>query len=64
MRLLLVAAVSALGGCATTQQTVVADTFCLTAQKRQWSIEDSPETIRSAEAWNAAIDRRCPAKRT
>lgn len=37
----------------------VADTFCLTAKKRLWSIEDTPETIRSAEVWNRLIDKRC-----
>lgn len=30
------------------QQTAV-DTFCLTAKKRTWSINDTAETIRDAE---------------
>jgi hypothetical protein len=63
MRLALMALALALSGCATTQQAAVVDTFCLTSQKRLWSIEDSPETIRSAEAWNGAIDKRCGVKR-
>lgn len=53
-----------LTGCATTQQAAVTDTFCLTAQKRSWSINDSAESIRSAEAWNAAIDRKCGVKQS
>jgi hypothetical protein len=49
---------STLAGCAT-PGTVAVDTFCLTAHKRLWSINDSPETIRDAEAWNKTIDLRC-----
>ena len=41
----------------------VVDTYCLTAQKRQWSIEDSAETIREIDAENTTIDRRCGIKR-
>lgn len=40
-------------------ETTVVDTFCLSARKRAWSINDTPESIRDAEAWNKAIDRRC-----
>lgn len=50
----------ALAGCATTQSAPVAvDTFCITAKKRTWSIHDTAETIRDAEAWNKTIDLRC-----
>lgn len=38
---------------------VVADTFCLTAKTRLWSIEDTPESIRAAEVFNRTVDRRC-----
>ena len=37
----------------------VIDTFCLTAKKRLWSIHDTPESIKSARAWNKGIDRKC-----
>ena len=50
-----------LAGCATGKgEPVVYDTFCLTAQKRKWSVNDTAETIRDAEAWNAGVDKRCP----
>ena len=54
-------AVLALAGCATTQAQapVPVDTFCLTAKKRLWSIDDTAQTIRDAEAWNLLVDRRC-----
>ena len=44
-------------------QQVVTDSFCLTAKKRFWSINDSAESIRDAEAWNTAIDKKCGTKR-
>jgi uncharacterized lipoprotein YajG len=54
-----------LAGCATTKEVVsVTDSFCLTARKRLWSVQDSPETIRDARAWNEAIDRRCASKKS
>ncbi len=43
--------------------TGVVDTYCLTAKKRIWSIEDSAETIRQAEIHNGTIDRKCGVKR-
>lgn len=51
---------SMLAGCATEppRQSVV-DTFCLTAKKRIWSINDTAESIRAAEVWNRTVDRRC-----
>lgn len=51
--------VASLAGCATQATPIATDTFCLTAKKRMWSIQDSPETIRDAEAWNKTIDLRC-----
>jgi hypothetical protein len=49
-----------LAGCATTQGTeTVVDTYCLTAKKIRWSVEDTAETIRQAEIHNKTIDRRC-----
>jgi hypothetical protein len=41
---------------------VVADTFCATARKRTWAVKDTPESIREADAWNRAIDKRCGEK--
>jgi hypothetical protein len=35
------------------------DTFCLNAKKRSWSVNDTVETIRDAEAWNRTVDLRC-----
>ncbi len=53
-----------LAGCAKEPASqAIVDTFCLTAKKRLWSINDSAETIRDAEAWNAAVDRKCSGKR-
>lgn len=40
-------------------QPAAVDTFCLTAKKRPWSIEDTAESIRHAEIWNRTVDRRC-----
>jgi hypothetical protein len=59
-----------LAGCATEPPApepvkvapVVTDTFCETARKRTWSVEDTPESIREADAWNRAVDKRCGAK--
>jgi hypothetical protein len=49
-----------LAGCAGVPQPETAiDTFCLTANKRSWSISDTAETIRDARAWNLLVDRRC-----
>lgn len=47
-----------LWGAAEPELTVI-DTWCDTAAKRQWSVDDTPETIRAARAWNGAIDERC-----
>lgn len=44
-------------------QVTAVDTFCLSAQKRKWSVNDTPETIRDAEAWNTAIDKKCGTKK-
>jgi hypothetical protein len=58
----------AMAGCATQQAAVpvveppapvVVDSFCETARKRTWSVKDSVDTIREAQAWNRAIDKRC-----
>lgn len=54
-----------LSGCATPKaitQLVAVDSFCTTASKRLWSVNDSPESIRDARAYNAAVDRRCGVK--
>ena len=56
---LIVTACLLLAGCATTSQPVAVDTFCITAKKRTWSVNDTAETIRDAEAWNKTIDLRC-----
>jgi hypothetical protein len=50
-----------LAGCAATQASAppAVDTFCITAKKRTWSVHDTAETIRDAEAWNKTIDLRC-----
>lgn len=52
-----------LAGCETVKEVamapIVVDNFCLTAKKRTWSIDDTPETVREAQAWNAAVDKRC-----
>jgi hypothetical protein len=51
-----------LGGCAEMNQVQqslsIVDTFC-SNKKRTWSVSDTPETIREARAWNAALDKRC-----
>jgi uncharacterized lipoprotein YmbA len=59
MRAAILALALGLAGCATQEPTEVVDTFCLTAKKRPWSISDTAETIRDAEAWNKLVDRRC-----
>jgi hypothetical protein len=51
-----------LGGCATVPETkisVVADSFCLAAKKRSWSVDDTPGSIEEAIRVNAGIDRAC-----
>jgi hypothetical protein len=40
-------------------EKVLVDTLCLTANKRQWTANDPPETIRDAQAWNKQVDRQC-----
>lgn len=47
----------------TEPETRVVDTFCLTAKKRLWSIDDTAETIQAAEIQNKTIDRKCGVKR-
>lgn len=49
----------AMVGCAQSPTPVAVDTFCITAKKRTWSVNDTAETIRDAEAWNKTIDLRC-----
>ena len=50
----------ALAGCATTQEPIAAvDTYCLSAKKVRWSVDDTAETIRQAEVINRTIDLRC-----
>lgn len=67
-RIIIMGAALVLSACATqTEETppkasaapVVVDSFCETAKKRQWSVQDTPDTIREALAWNRAIDKRC-----
>lgn len=56
-----------LGGCANKDVqtvTVVADTFCMSAKKRTWSVNDTPETIQEAIKQNAGIDRACGKAKT
>jgi hypothetical protein len=60
VRLTIVMTLVMLTGCATSQvEPVAVDTWCLSARKRTWSINDTPETIRDAEAHNRAVDLRC-----
>jgi hypothetical protein len=40
-------------------EKVLVNTLCLTAERKQWSVTDSPETIGKAKAWNRQIDRHC-----
>ena len=55
-----------LSGCAELQKAVpelaVVDTYCLNAQKRLWSINDSPQSIHDAQVYNATVDKRCGGK--
>ena len=39
------------------------DSFCISAKKRTWDLNDSAEAIMEAETWNGAIDRRCGARK-
>jgi hypothetical protein len=39
------------------------DSFCISAKKRTWDLNDSGETILQAEAWNDTIDPRCGARK-
>lgn len=52
-----------LAGCSNATEpppvAVVADTFCLAAKKRTWSVDDTPQTIREAVQINEGIDRAC-----
>ena len=50
---------SSLTACAKEPAPVAYDTFCITAKKREWSVNDSPESITAAERWNRQIDIRC-----
>jgi hypothetical protein len=52
-------------GCTKEPAPMAIDTFCVTAKKRTWSVNDTAETIRDAEAWNKTVDLRCgiPGKR-
>lgn len=56
-----------LAGCADFKkmapELAIVDTFCLNAQKRTWSLNDSPESIRDAQVHNAVIDKKCPTKK-
>ena len=65
MRLAAIAAIAALlGGCANNPVPVqvVADSYCLAAKKRTWSVDDTQETIDEAIRINAGIDKACPKK--
>jgi hypothetical protein len=60
IRLMLLAALLLMPGCATTGGAPVAtDSFCITAKKRKWSVHDRPEAVREARVWNQIVDRRC-----
>lgn len=63
MRLLiiLVGTALALAGCATTPEPapLAIDTYCASARKIRWSVEDTPETVRQIEVHNRTIDQRC-----
>lgn len=55
------------GGCASSSSPpvqVVADSFCLAAKKRSWSVDDTPESIAEAMKINAGIDRACGARKS
>lgn len=61
-----VACTAAFAGCGTPGPApivVVADTLCITAKKRTWSIDDTPQTIQEAVRYNAGIDRACNGKK-
>jgi hypothetical protein len=60
-KIFIVAACAAIvGGCATQAAIPVAtDTYCLTAKKIRWSVEDTPETVRQVEIINKTIDAKC-----
>lgn len=59
MKIIMLCACLMLAGCATTSTTTAVDTFCLTAHKIQWSVNDTPETIQKIEIHNRTIDLRC-----
>lgn len=51
-----------LGACAQDKPApvqVVADSFCIAAKKRTWSVNDTPETISEIMRHNQGIDRAC-----
>lgn len=51
-----------LAGCASSQPqpvNVVADSFCIAAKKKTWSVNDTPATIEQIRKHNAGIDRAC-----
>lgn len=50
---------SALAGCGKEPEPVAIDTFCISAKKRTWSVDDTAETIRDVTAWNKLVDLRC-----
>ena len=56
---------SVVAGCATNPVPVqvVADSFCMAAKKRTWSVNDTQETIDEAIRHNAGIDKACGKKR-
>lgn len=52
----------AMAGCSTSapqQVNVVADSFCVAAKKKTWSIDDTPDTIEQIRRYNAGVDRAC-----
>ncbi len=55
-----------LGGCASSQVPVqvVANSYCMAAKKRSWSVNDTQESIDEAIRVNAGIDKACPAKKS
>lgn len=52
----------AMAGCAQDMPqpvNVVADSFCIAAKKKTWSVNDTPETIEQIRRFNAGVDRAC-----
>lgn len=44
--------------------TLQPDNYCSVARKRQWSVNDTPETIQGIRSENAKWDRLCGSRST